>query len=82
MQSPPLEWTMALGYLAALDFLRSRGEADFDTLSECVRPWAQRHPVAFTAACAVVPVWFWGHIMRDRHHLTDRAIRALDRLHR
>lgn len=75
MQSPPVEWTLAIGYLAALDFLRSRGDADDDTISECLRPWATRHPFAFAAACVAVPLWFHGHITRD--HLLDRAIRTL-----
>lgn len=81
MQSPPLEWTLAIANLAALDYLRARGDADADTLSECVRPWAERHPVAFTAACVAVPAWFWCHVERDRFRLVDRAVRALDRLH-
>lgn len=79
MQSPPVEWTLALAYLAALDYLRSRGDADDDTLSECLRPWALRHPAAFGAACVAVPLWFHSHITRGR--LVDRAVRALDRLH-
>lgn len=44
MHSPPVEWTLWIGTLAAVDWLRSRGEADNDTLSECVRNGVRRHP--------------------------------------
>lgn len=37
MQSPPAEWVLGIGYLAVLDYLRARGEADGNTLSECTR---------------------------------------------
>lgn len=37
MQSPPVEWTLGIGYLAILDVLRDRGEPDGDTLTECLR---------------------------------------------
>jgi hypothetical protein len=75
MQSPPVEWTLAIGYLAALDYLRSRGDADDDTISECLRPHALRHPLGFAAACVVAPVLFHQHITRG--HLVDRLIRVL-----
>lgn len=67
MQSPPVEWTIGIGYLALLDYLRSRGEADDDTISECLRPWALRHPVTFAAACVAVPLWFHRHIARTHN---------------
>ena len=44
MQSPPVEWVMGIGYLAAIDYIRSRGEADGDTLSEVTRNFVRRHP--------------------------------------
>ena len=44
MQSPPLEWAALIGSLAAIDYLRSRGDADQDTLSEVVRGVVRRHP--------------------------------------
>ena len=44
MQSPPLEWTLGIAYLAAIDYIRSRGEADGDTLSEVARNFVRRHP--------------------------------------
>lgn len=44
MQSPPAEWALGIGYLAVLDYLRSRGEADGDTLSEATRAIIRRHP--------------------------------------
>ena len=53
MQSPPAEWTILIGSLAALDYVRSRGEADHDTLSEVVRNAVYRHdagPLLFTVA--------------------------------
>lgn len=37
MQSPPIEWTLGIGYLAALDYLRNHGEPDGDTLTEVIR---------------------------------------------
>ena len=44
MQSPPAEWILGISYLAILDWLRSRGEADGDTLSEVTRDVVARHP--------------------------------------
>lgn len=67
MQSPPVEWTIGIGYLALLDYLRSRGEADDDTLSECVRNAVRRHPrgdVAFTVALFVGAELLRRHILR------------------
>lgn len=37
MQSPRAEWTLGIVYLVILDWLRARGEADDDTLSEVIR---------------------------------------------
>ena len=62
MQSPPAEWALGIGYLAVLDYLRSRGEADNDTLSECVRDLTERHPrgrAAFTVAYSLGAVALW-----------------------
>lgn len=62
MQSPPIEWSLSIGHLLVLNLLRDRGEPDKDTISENVRPWARRHPAAFTTLCVAAPVWFWRHI--------------------
>jgi hypothetical protein len=67
MQSPPLEWTLAIGHLAVLDYVRARGEADRDTLSECVRDLIERHPggrAVFTAVYAAGAVLLYRHICR------------------
>lgn len=67
MQSPPMEWTLGIGYLAALDYLRSRGEADHDTLSEVVRNGVRRVPhgeAVFTVALLGGTVWFHRHIVK------------------
>ena len=53
MNSPPVEWTLGIAYFGVLDFLRSRGEADGDTLSEVVRSAVRSHPsgdLLFTVA--------------------------------
>lgn len=66
MQSPPAEWSLALGYLAILDYLRARGDADEDTFSEVVRGVVTRHPrgrLVFTAALALGAVAFHHHIV-------------------
>lgn len=44
MKSPAAEWVLGIGYLAVLDAIRARGEADEDTLSEVVRANVSRHP--------------------------------------
>lgn len=68
MQSPPAEWAVGIGYLAVVDYLRSRGPADGDTLSEVVREAIYRHPlgkplgtVAFVGGAAVL----YRHIFRN-----------------
>lgn len=66
MQSPPVEWSLGIGYLAALDYIRSRGEADHDTLSEVVRNGVARIPhgdLVLAAALAGGSTWFWRHIV-------------------
>jgi hypothetical protein len=68
MQSPPIEWALAIGYLGVLDYLRSRGEADADTLSEVVRDAVYRHrhgKAAFTVGLAVGAVALHRHIVRE-----------------
>lgn len=67
MQSPPAEWALGIGYLAILDYVRSRGEADGDTLSECVREGIARHPAGlavFTGIYAAGAVVLWRHVVR------------------
>lgn len=68
MQSPPIEWALGIGYLAALDVIRDRGEADGDTLSECTRELVRRHRhghIAFTAALALGAVALHRHILKE-----------------
>lgn len=67
MQSPRIEWTLGIGYLAIVDYLRAQGDADGDTLSEVVRDLVERHPagrVAFTAGYTVGAIALWRHICR------------------
>lgn len=54
MKSPAVEWTLGIGYLAFLDYVRARGEADGDTASEVVRELVARHPIGRPAFAAVV----------------------------
>ena len=66
MHSPPMEWGLGIGYLALLDALRARGEADEDTLSEVVRSLVARHPLGryvLAAGLAGGSVAFWRHIV-------------------
>ena len=44
MQSPPMEWSVWLAALGTIDYLRSRGDADGDTISEVTRNLVRRHP--------------------------------------
>lgn len=67
MQSPPAEWALGIGYLAVLDYVRSRGDADGDTLSEVVRGYVDRHPAgrpAFAAALTTGSLILYRHICR------------------
>jgi hypothetical protein len=67
MKSPSAEWVLGLSYLGVLDYMRARGEADGDTLSEVVRDLVDRHPagrVAFTTAYVVGAAALWRHICR------------------
>lgn len=64
MQSPPAEWAVLVGSLAAIDYLRSRGEADGDTASEVLRGYVYRHrlgPIVFSL------VLFGGAELLRRH---------------
>ena len=73
MQSPPAEWVLGIGYLAILDAIRAKGEADGDTLSECVREWVDRHPrgeAIFTGA-----VILGGYVLH--RHIVDPLRKAL-----
>jgi hypothetical protein len=70
MQSPSAEWTLAIGHLAVLDYLRARGDADHDTISEVTRNLVARHPrgeAIFTAALIGGALWFHAHIVRPLH---------------
>lgn len=67
MQSPRVEWTLGIGYLAVVDYVRARGDADGDTLSECVRDLIDAHPhgrIMFTTAYLAGAIALWRHICR------------------
>lgn len=67
MKSPAIEWSLGIGYLAALDYLRARGEADSDTLSEVCRDLVARHPLghhALALALAAGSIAFHRHIVQ------------------
>lgn len=67
MQSPPAEWLIFGAHFAALDYLRSKGDADHDTLSEVVRNAVARHPMGrrcFRVALVVGAVVLHEHIDR------------------
>ena len=65
MKSPGAEWVLGIGYLAAIDVIRARGEADDDTLSEVIRGHVARHPHGermFAVAVLATGIWFHRHI--------------------
>lgn len=65
MKSPGAEWVLGIGYLAAIDYIRARGEADDDTLSEVIRGHVAKHPHGerlFAAALLTSGIWFHHHI--------------------
>lgn len=67
MHSPPVEWSLAIGHLAVLDYLRSRGDADSDTLSECLRELVERTPhgrAIFALSLVAGAAVFHRHIVR------------------
>jgi len=71
MQSPPTEWLLFGAHFVALDWLRAKGDADHDTLSEVVRNAVAKHPrgrAMFTAALAVGAVVLHEHIVRPLRH--------------
>lgn len=57
MKSPQAEWALITGSVAVqigvLDYLRARGEADGDTLSECLAAWFRVDRPSGRAAFAV-----------------------------
>lgn len=68
MHSPRIEWTLGVGYLAVLDYVRARGEADGDTASEVIRELMDRHPlgrVAFTATYTAGAIALWRHLVKE-----------------
>jgi hypothetical protein len=68
MQSPSAEWVLGLSYLGVLDYMRARGEADGDTLSEVTRDLIYRHPlgrVAFTIIYAAGAVALHRHLVKE-----------------
>lgn len=65
MKSPPVEWALGIGYLAAIDIIRAKGDPDDDTLSEIIRGHVDRHPHGerlFAAALLTAGIWFHHHI--------------------
>jgi hypothetical protein len=71
MQSPPKEWLLFGAHFVALDYLRSLGDADHDTLSEVVRNTVAAHPrgrLLFAAALAVGGIVLHEHIVRPLRH--------------
>ena len=65
MKSPPVEWALGIGYLAAIDIIRAKGDPDDDTLSEIIRGHVARHPHGerlFAAALLATGIWFHHHI--------------------
>lgn len=66
MQSPPIEWALGIGYLAALDIIRDRGEADGDTISECLREVVAKSPrgeLVLALGLVAGSAWFYRHIV-------------------
>lgn len=71
MQSPPIEWVLGIGYLGLLDYIRARGDADGDTLSEVTRDFVRRHPsgdVVFTLAVFAGAELLRRHILKPAPH--------------
>lgn len=67
MQSPPAEYLLFGAGFAAFDYLRARGEADGDTLSEVTRDLVARHPqgpAIFLLILAASSAGFAVHILR------------------
>ena len=65
MKSPGAEWVLGIGYLAAIDIIRAKGDPDDDTISECLRAVVERHPQGqrmLAAALVVGGVGFYKHI--------------------
>lgn len=70
MHSPPIEWSVWIGSLALIDYIRAQGEADKDTLSEVVRDVVARHPLGSHALALALVVGSYGfhrHITRPLH---------------
>lgn len=67
MQSPRAEYLLFGAGFAAFDYLRARGEADGDTLSEVTRDLVARHPqgpAIFLLALTAASAGFAVHILR------------------
>lgn len=69
MRSPRAEWVLFAAHFAILDYLRARGEADQDTLSEVCRDGFRvdtpRGWWTFTAGLAASAVAFHRHICKE-----------------
>lgn len=52
-------WIASIGLLGLVDLWRN-GKVDGSTLSEHIRPWAERNPEVFTLGCVI----FWRHILK------------------
>lgn len=81
MQSPHAEWALLAGsvvlHVGVLDYLRARGEADGDTLSECLAVWFRTDLPAGRATFAVVAFGATAglvrHICKPRPHLLKES---------
>lgn len=76
MQSPPIEWAAALGYLGFVDWLRDRGEPDGDTATEVLRNiFRVEHPqgrLALAAAISGGGVLLYRHLVKpEMRHTTQ-----------
>jgi hypothetical protein len=66
MQSPRAEYLLFGAGFAAFDYMRARGEADGDTLSEVTRDLVARHrlgPAIFLIGLAAASIGFAVHIL-------------------
>lgn len=66
MQNPALELGADIGTVLMKNLIRAFGEADQDTISEQIRALVGHHQygkTVFGAACVVVPVVFYRHIV-------------------
>ena len=58
-----LIWLSGIGAVA-VTYAELDRRYDGWTFCTHLRPWAEEHPVMFTAACVAVPAWFYCHIYK------------------